>query len=49
MLVMDQYPPEQIKGIKKCFNLYIKFQKIDGKKLKELKKTTKKEIKYMTF
>ena len=33
---MKQYPPEEIEAIK-MFSLYVKFLKIDGRKLKELK------------
>ena len=31
-MYMEQYPPHEIEEIKKCFNLYIKFPKKDGKK-----------------
>ena len=41
MLVMDQYPPEQIKGIKKCFNLYIKFPKNRWKEIERAEKDDK--------
>ena len=46
-LNMPEYPPHEIAEIRKCFNLYVKFPKIDGKKLKGQKKTIKREIRFL--
>ena len=46
-LNQPQYPPHEIEEIKKCFSLYVKFPKTDGKKSKEQKKMMMKEIGYI--
>ena len=45
---MKQYPPHEIAEDKENVLPYMSnFQKIDGKKLNELKKMIKREIKFM--
>jgi hypothetical protein len=41
VLNMPQYPPHEIKEIKKCFNLYVKFPKNRWKKIKRAEKDDK--------
>ena len=40
-LNMPQYPPHEIKEVKKCFNLYVKFPKNRWKEIKRAEKNDK--------
>ena len=40
-LYMEQYPPEEIEAVKKCFSLYIKFPKSRWKEIERAEKNDK--------
>ena len=42
---MPQYPPHEIKGITKCFNLYVKFPKNRWKEIEKAEKDDKEGTK----
>ena len=44
---LPQYPKHEIKGITKCFNLYVKFPKNRWSEIEKAEKDDEEEIKYL--